>query len=77
MPTKAQEPEAQCRLLTCKAVAEFCSFSVRKIYALVASGELRSYKIGQSRRILSSDLMDWLVEHAEGGLLPADEEGLQ
>ncbi len=37
------------------------------VYELVLSGELPSFKVGRSRRILVADLQRWLVDQTQVG----------
>ena len=54
------------QLLTVIDAAEQLQISRSKIYELIADGELPSIRIGQSRRITTSDLADFVARHAEG-----------
>lgn len=48
-------------LLTIKETADLSGFSARTVERLIASGRLRSTKIGRSRRIVLSDFKE-LIE---------------
>ena len=47
-------------LLTVKEVAQLLKFGKTKVNYLLASGEIPSLKIGKSRRIRESDLINFL-----------------
>jgi len=55
------------QLLTVIDAAEQLRISRSKVYELIADGELRSVRIGHSRRIAMSDLADFVARHAESG----------
>ena len=45
-------------------VAEWLRLSQATIWALIANGSLKSFKIGSSRRIFASDVEDFLAKQA-------------
>ena len=53
-------------LLRVGEVAVALGLSRGAIYALITSGDLPSVKIGRSRRILASDLEEWVRGRAAG-----------
>jgi excisionase family DNA binding protein len=53
--------------VTPEAVAGRLSVSRAKVYELMATGKLRSFKIDRSRRILLADLAVYIRHQLEGG----------
>jgi excisionase family DNA binding protein len=51
-------------LLTATETAEVLGLGRTKVYALIASGELPSVRIGASVRVAVEELKDWLRERA-------------
>lgn len=51
-------------LLTPSEVAETLGIGRTKVYALLASGEMPSVRIGASVRIPVAELKEWLREHS-------------
>jgi prophage regulatory protein len=60
-------------LLTPKEVAEQLGLGRTKTYALLASGEIPSVRIGGSLRVPLSDLRDWVRTRACGSKSDSDE----
>jgi excisionase family DNA binding protein len=58
MPDTDRKPERL--LLRVEEAAERLSISRAKAYELLSTGEIGSIKIGRSRRILASELSNWV-----------------
>jgi excisionase family DNA binding protein len=52
-------------LLTPLEVAQALRIGRAKIYALLASGELRTVRVGHSIRVPADELRDWVREQAQ------------
>lgn len=53
------------RVLTPEQVAEILQLSIRKIYAMLKSGELPAKKIGSQWRILESELEEYMRDKSK------------
>lgn len=54
--------------MTVEEAARRCNLSRATLYQRVLSGELRSAKIGRSRRILLTDLEAWIADQRENAI---------
>lgn len=65
--TEAQyeEPPLIIMLLTLPQVAKALNLSLRFVNTLVLSGQIRSIKIGRSRRVWTSDLRTFIEHQTE------------
>ena len=61
------------KLLTVVEAAQQLCLSRSKVYELLADGELPSVRIGRTRRIMTSDLADFVARHLEHGTGPSAE----
>ena len=48
-------------LLRIETVTELTGLSRSRIYELIAAGDLPSIKIGASRRVVATELRDWIA----------------
>jgi excisionase family DNA binding protein len=48
-------------LLRISSVSELVDLSRSRIYELIAAGDLPSIKIGASRRVVASELREWIA----------------
>ena len=51
-------------LLRIDVVSELCAVSRSRIYELIAAGDLPSIKIGASRRVVASQLREWIARQS-------------
>ena len=59
-------PENPGGLLTPEATARRLSISRTRAFDLIARGELRSFKIGRTRRVVESSVDDYIRAHDPG-----------
>lgn len=59
--------EKQWRLLRCREAAVPLGISVTKTYAMAASGELPTVRIGRAVRIPEHKLLEWINERTQQG----------
>lgn len=56
-------------ILTVKQVAEYLGWHPNTVYSRCTSGELKSFKSGNSRRIRKEAFLEWIesMENSKGG----------
>nr|WP_242067049.1 helix-turn-helix domain-containing protein [Paenibacillus larvae] len=56
--------------MTAKQVAEYLGWHINTVYARCTSGELRSFKSGNCRRIRKEAFLEWIesMENIKGGV---------
>ena len=62
-PPSEQAPPPLSPLLTVRQAGSLTQLSERTIYRAMTSGQLRSLKIGRSRRISTRALADWVDDY--------------
>lgn len=53
---ESEQPREPRLLLSPEEAADLCGVSRRKMFSLIASGEVRSFKLGASRKVPRSEL---------------------